>query len=217
MNFELLVETISNTHGHFQHQAAKAVNVSLTLRNWLIGFYIVEFELNGEDRSTYGERLFEELAKRLKSINGVDRRALYRFKDFYLLYPQISSYIVDNHKTLSITDLYSYQIVGAANPQIEELQKVGLATPQSQEKTQVPVDKLISSLSYTHFEQLLQIKDVLKRTFYEIACIKGTWSVKELKRQINSLYFERSGLSTKPEILRKLLSKKQKKPRPLKL
>lgn len=130
MNFEFLVKTISNTHGHFQHQAAKAVNVSLTLRNWLVGFYIVEFELNGEDRSTYGEKLFEELAKRLKSINGVDRRALYRFKDFYLLYPQISIYIVDNQGTLSISDLHSYQIVGATTPQIEKLQIVGLITPQ---------------------------------------------------------------------------------------
>lgn len=211
MNFDLLVDSISKTHSHFQQQAAKAVNVSLTLRNWLIGFYIVEFELNGEDRSTYGEKLFEELAERLKSINGVDRRALYRFKDFYLLYPQISFYIVDNHRTLSMNNLYSNQIMGSATPQIEELQKVGLATPQSQSKTQVPVEKLISSLSYTHFEQLLQIKDELKRTFYEIACIKGTWSVKELKRQINSLYFERSGLSTKPEILSQITQQKAEK------
>ncbi|MCZ8157882.1 MAG: PDDEXK nuclease domain-containing protein, partial [Leptospira sp.] len=211
MNFNLLVDSISKTHNHFQQQAAKAVNVSLTLRNWLIGFHIVEFELNGEDRSTYGQRLFEELAKRLKSINGVDRRALYRFRDFYLLYPQISIYIVDNHRTLSMSDLHSYQIMGSATPQIEELQKVGLATPQSQSKTQVPVEKLISSLSYTHFEQLLQIKDELKRTFYEIACIKGTWSVKELKRQINSLYFERSGLSTKPEILSQITKQKSEK------
>jgi hypothetical protein len=174
MNFDLLVDSISKTHSHFQQQAAKAVNVSLTLRNWLIGFYIVEFELNGEDRSTYGERLFEELAKRLRSINGVDRRALYRFKDFYLLYPQISIYIIDNHRTLSMNDLYATQIIGSATPQMEEFQKVGLPTPQSQIKTQVPVEKLVTSLSYTHFEQLLQIKDALKRTFYEIACLKGT-------------------------------------------
>ena len=49
MNFELLVDTISKTHSHFQQQAVKDVNISLTLRNWLFGFYIVEFGLNGED------------------------------------------------------------------------------------------------------------------------------------------------------------------------
>jgi hypothetical protein len=63
----------------------------------------------------------------------------------------------------------------------------------------VPADKIVSQLSYTHIEQLLPIQHPLKRTFYEIECIKGTWSVRELKRQINSLYFERSGMSKKPE------------------
>lgn len=51
MNFESLISVIEQTHLHFQQQAIKAVNVSLTVRNWLIGFYIVEFELNGEDRA----------------------------------------------------------------------------------------------------------------------------------------------------------------------
>ena len=35
----------------------------------------------------------------------------------------------------------------------------------------------------------------VKREFYQIECIRGNWSVRELKRQINSLYYERSGLS----------------------
>ncbi|MBA4302431.1 MAG: cytoplasmic protein [Cyclobacterium sp.] len=214
MNFERLVKTISNTHGHFQQQAAKAVNVSLTLRNWLIGFYIVEFELHGEDRSVYGDKLFDELAKRLKSIKGVDRRSLYRFKDFYLLYPQISNYITDNQFALFSSSSSTYQIMGSATPQKERFQIVGSATPQSQNKAQVPVEKLITCLSYTHIEQLLQIKDLLKRTFYEIACIKGTWSVKELKRQINSLYYERSGLSVKPEMLSEISQQKAEKTNP---
>jgi len=68
----------------------------------------------------------------------------------------------------------------------------------------VPPDKLISRLSFTHLIQLFPIKDPLHRTFYEIECIKGTWSVSELKRQIGSLYFERSGMSKNPEKLSKL-------------
>jgi hypothetical protein len=47
MKFESLVSTIEQTHSHFQEQAVKAVNISLTIRNYLIGFYIVEFEQNG--------------------------------------------------------------------------------------------------------------------------------------------------------------------------
>ena len=56
-------------------------------------------------------------------------------------------------------------------------------------------EKLISNLSYTHLEQLVAIEAPLKRAFYEIECIRGGWSVRALKRQISSLYFERSGMS----------------------
>ena len=54
---------------------------------------------------------------------------------------------------------------------------------------------LINRLSFTHFRLLLEIDDPLKRAFYEVESIKGNWSVRELKRHINSLYYERSGLS----------------------
>jgi hypothetical protein len=59
----------------------------------------------------------------------------------------------------------------------------------------VPGKKLLESLSFIHLAELFQIDDNLKRTFYEVECIKGCWSVRELKRQIASLYYERSGLS----------------------
>ena len=64
----------------------------------------------------------------------------------------------------------------------------------------VLAEKIISQLSYTHIEQLLPIQDPLKRTFYEVECIKGICSVRELKRQINSLYFERYGMNTVKDI-----------------
>ncbi|MEO6284743.1 MAG: PDDEXK nuclease domain-containing protein [Dyadobacter sp.] len=56
-------------------------------------------------------------------------------------------------------------------------------------------EKLISRLSFTHLVQLLPIGYQAKREFYETECMKGNWSVSELKRQINTLYFERSGIS----------------------
>lgn len=81
-------------------------------------------------------------------------------------------------------------------------------TPESKKHLQVPPEKIITKLSFTHLVELIKIDDPLKRTFYELECIKGTWSVRELKRQINSLYFERSGLSKKPEKLAKLVQQK---------
>ena len=69
-NFNSLIAFIDQTHRHFQLQAVKSVNVSLTLRNYLIGFYIVEFEQNGDDRASYGQALLDRLATELK-IKGL--------------------------------------------------------------------------------------------------------------------------------------------------
>jgi predicted nuclease of restriction endonuclease-like (RecB) superfamily len=60
---------------------------------------------------------------------------------------------------------------------------------------------LFNRISYTHFVELIRVDDSLKRLFYESECLKGTWSVKELKRQIGSLLYERTGLSQNKERL----------------
>lgn len=206
LNFESLVSVIEQTHIHFQHQAVKAVNVSLTIRNWLVGYYIAAFELNGEDRAKYGDNLFNELAIKFKHIKGIDRRSLYRFKDFYKLYPHLHSEIVSHTSFLS-NSLYD-KIVGTTTPQLINETIVGTTTPKSENKLMVPANKLLQNLSYSHIEQLLHIEDDLKRTYYEISCIKGTWSVKELKRQINILAFERVGLSTNVDLAQEQLLKK---------
>ena len=71
--------------------AGRAVNVSLTLRNWLIGWHICEYEQRGSDRAQYGERLLDRLAEALqgKGISRVDARELRRYRRFYTVYPQI--------------------------------------------------------------------------------------------------------------------------------
>jgi predicted nuclease of restriction endonuclease-like (RecB) superfamily len=56
--------------------------------------------------------------------------------------------------------------------------------------------------------QLFPINDPIKRAFYEMECIKGNWSVRELKRQINTLYYERSGMSRRPDQLSRLVQEK---------
>ena len=77
-------------HQLFEH-ATKAVNMSLTLRNWLIGLSIQTYELGGKDRATYGDRLFSKLSGDLtaRGISNCSRRQLYRYRDFYLAYPHI--------------------------------------------------------------------------------------------------------------------------------
>lgn len=206
LNFESLVAEIEQTHSHFQQQAVKAVNISLTIRNYLIGFYIVEFEQNGEDRAAYGSKLLDSLAAKL-SIKGLVSAEISRCRQFYFWYPQILGALTQEFKNLvpqHILGTLSQDSNMGVEPSI-----IVSSTPQSAKSNlYVPGEKLLSKLSFSHLVELIKIQDHLKRTFYEIECIKGTWSVRELKRQINSLYFERSGMSAKPELLSEITQQK---------
>jgi len=177
LTFNTLISSIQQVHGEMASQASRAVNISLTLRNWIIGYYIQEYEQNGADRADYGDRLIDELAIQLqtKGLERCDRRELYRYRIFYNTYPQIVESVTP--QLLSIDS--------------ETLTKVESATP----KLVISGKKLVEKLSFTHLAELIKIEENLKRVFYEIECIKGCWSVRELKRQIGSLYYERSGLS----------------------
>jgi len=209
MKFESLIQSIQQTHTVLQQYANKAINKSLTIRNWLSGFYIIEFEQKGEDRAKYGEKLLPELADAL-SIKGLGETNLKTNRQFYLLYPQISQVLTDELKKLgfvagSIRQLPTDEFHLNENQALEIGQS---QTAQLKKNLQVQPDKLIARLSYTHLVQLFPINDPLKRVFYEMECIKGGWSVAELKRQINSLYFERSGLSKNPEKLSAIIAEK---------
>jgi hypothetical protein len=89
MELSQLLERINSVHTYFQKEAVQQVNTALSLRNWLIGFYLYEYEQQGNDRAAYGERLYKTIAARLKEIKGMSEPRLYLYKDFYLAYPQI--------------------------------------------------------------------------------------------------------------------------------
>lgn len=210
MNFELLVNNILETHSTLQQSALKSINKHLTLRNWLIGFYIVEFEQKGEDRAKYNEKLLPELAKSI-NIKGLSETNLKLNRQFYNTYPQIGQTLSDQLKQLNIginpiRQTLSDEFQNTVNQPLGIVQTL---FAQSQNlKTQglqVPPDKLINLLSFSHFTLLFPIADPLKRTFYETECMKGNWSHNELRRQISSLYFERSGLSNNPEKLSRIV------------
>ena len=70
---------------------------------------------------------------------------------------------------------------------------------------------VFNRLSFTHIIQLLHVDDDLQRTFYAVEAMRGPWSVRELQRQIDTKYYERSGWSKKPELLAKRVSGKMEK------
>ena len=73
MKFEKLANSIKNINDKAGSTAKSAVNQLMTLRNWAIGYYIVEYEQKGKDRATYGERLLKRLAEQIniKGINDI--------------------------------------------------------------------------------------------------------------------------------------------------
>jgi len=220
MNFNKLITQIEQTHHQLQQHAINVVNISLTLRNWLVGLYIVEFEQAGEDRATYGERLLEKIAERLQHIEGFSHRNLKTFRAFYRTYPHISKIF---HKHQSID---SYQLKSLVMSVLDSIPQIGQPltaqftntptidgnnraigqplTAQLQivdNKILIPPEKLITHLTFTHLVEIIRIDDPLQRTFYEVECIKGNWSVRTLRRQIGTSLFERTGGSKNKEKL----------------
>jgi predicted nuclease of restriction endonuclease-like (RecB) superfamily len=193
MKFPELIHRIQSAHTQLQQQAVKAVNTYLTLRNWLIGCYIVEFEQHGEDRAEYGAKLLVKLASQLK-IKGLSAPELSRCRQFYHTYPEMIGSVTP------ISDSLSANLI------------LGSATQQSllaDQTTQKYYAELLSKVSFTHFVELIKIKDAVKRKFYELMVIKNTLSVRELEKQIATLTYERIGLSgdvekTAVEFTRKL-------------
>lgn len=202
MNFNQLITQLQTLDGSLKQHVAQTANVGLTLRNWLVGAYIIEFEQNGEERAKYGKRLLPEVETALK-IKGLTRIILQSCRLLYLAYPQICQTASDNFSWVSILDELHPQIPQLLPAESSEPIPLTLSVESARPDFALPVATLLQKLSFSHFVELLRITDPLQRAFYEIECVKGGWSVRELKRQVGSLLFERLGLSTdKDKLLR---------------
>lgn len=190
-DFGALAAAIRQAHEQMAAQAGRAVNISLTLRNWVIGCYIREYEQNGADRAQYGQDLLNRLSSRLEEEGSVKYhfRELRRCRQFYVAYPRIRGTLSPGFDHLLPQDIRKSLPTDSSAQSASEIR--GTLSPG----LQVPAERLVKSLSFSHFAELIPIDEPLKRAFYEIECIRGHWSVRELKRQIGSLYYERSGLS----------------------
>jgi uncharacterized protein DUF1016 len=191
ITFNSLVNSIQQIHGHLATQTKKAINISLTLRNWTIGSYIREYEQNGAERAEYGGKIVIELSHRLAKLGNIKYhpRELRRCRTFYEMYPQIRGMLSPQFDLLIPGTILKAQVSKTHETSTPVIR--GTLSPEFQ----IPVNNLVNSLSFSHFVALIKIINPLKRVFYEIECIQGNWSVRELKRQISSLYYERSGLS----------------------
>ena len=185
-SFGDLTSIIQTTHDAALSSAVKAINRMQTMRNWLIGYYIVEYEQNGKDRAEYGAKLLKKLEERVNR-KGISITLLKNSRSFYLYYPQM----VEN-------------LVPTISPTVsDQLVKQEEKSPTVSDQFKTSGKKIISLLSFSHIVELLTLDDPLARYFYEQECIKCTWSVRELRRQISTNLYVRAGISANPD---KLLS-----------
>lgn len=211
-NFDSLVGRIQSTNDILQDNARLVINRHVTAKAWLTGYYIVEYEQNGEDRAKYGERLLQNLADRLQDKRTFTYRSLKLYRQFYIAYSklnaQVSGFIMS---TSPIGQTVSAKLLPVDNEVVEIRQTLSaqLTVIQNSDITvQTAPELLFNRLSFSHLSLMLPIKDPLERAFYETMAIRGTWSVRELQRQIDSNYYVRSGWSGRPDALAKLVDGK---------
>ena len=208
MNFEELELSVNNLNTVFEENTAKAINRNITARNWLIGYYIVNYEQNGEDRAKYGDKTLLKLAENLNK-KSLSYRNLKLYRQFYIefkvLGKPIFDYILNEFRTdenwlhnirqTLIEDKNTVKDLAISDCQIGQT----VSAQFEDDELQIPPEKLFSHLSFSHFTLIMGVDNHLAKIFYELETIRGVWSFRELKRQIHTNYFERSAISRNPQ------------------
>lgn len=194
-SFSDLASIIQSTHDVAQSSAIRAINRMQTMRNWLIGYYIVEFEQHGKDRAEYGTQLLKKLEEQVNR-KGLNVTLFQTSRNFYNLYPQMGGLFVPNeiYSTLSNKSESRIPLMDKST----DAQTNTICATVSH-KFQTPPEMIVSRLSFSHLREIMSVDDPLARYFYEQECIKCTWSVRELRRQISTNLYFRAGISANPE------------------
>lgn len=187
-DFQSLILLCRETHEIMQGRAARSVNIGLVVRNWLFGWYLVEYQQNGADRAEYGERFIDVLSEKLKKqgIKGGSSTRLRLYRSFYQQYEKIQptlsgefrNPLFENH--LEIQPTVSVKSDGRISQTLSRISPdIWLALSAE------------FKLSWSHYVVLLTVDDSEERSFYEIEAAANSWSVRELERQISSSFYQR--------------------------
>lgn len=187
-----------------RHTSVRVTNALMTATYWEVGRRIVEFEQGGKKRAEYGEELLERLAADLTTRcgRGFSRFNLARFRSFYLAFPP--------EKIRATLSLKSAERDGSgdgnnrATASLESTRTVA---------SNVPIGGIARAfpLPWSHYVLLIRnARSAEALDFYHTEALRGGWSVRQLDRQINSLFYERTAHSRN----KATMLKKGSKPRP---
>ncbi|MEI6423111.1 MAG: DUF1016 N-terminal domain-containing protein, partial [Lentisphaerota bacterium] len=198
--FKQLVDLCRLTHEEMQSRAGRSVDAFLVIRNWLFGWYIVEYEQKGADRAEYGSRFMETLSERLKQdkIKGSSPTRLKLYRAFYQQFKQIRPTASDELKEMKPSKEALHRIRPTVSD--ESLPSIYATHVITQELVEQLLNRF--SLGWSHYVELLSIDKPDERRFYEIEATSNNWSVRELERQIASSLYERLALSRDKEEIR---------------
>ena len=152
-------------------------------------------EQKGSDRARYGDRLLKRLEERVNT-KGLNETLFRNSRTFYNLYPQIAELFKKGATA-------SHKLIAEIHPTAsDELKNNQMEIhPTLSDEFATPPKMIIERLPFSHLCEIMTQKDPPARFFYETECIKGTWSVKELRRQIATNLYFRSGVSKDPKKL----------------
>ena len=202
-NISIQIESINS---YFSDYANRQVNYAYTLRNWLIGMYLFEFEQKGLERAEYGESLYRNIAKSLKEkkVKGMSFTSLHTFKKFFQVYPTIVQLLPEqllssNNHSFGIVQSLTEQFTKDNNTNIQSI--IGQSITDTKSISVENPSLFLSKISFTHIVEFLKFENPIQRSFYEIQTIKNNWTVRQLQREINSMLYERIGLGTDKELI----------------
>ncbi len=187
-NYKKLLSSVVSLIEDARKQTVREVNTIITKTYWEIGRLVVEEEQKGEKRAEYGEQIILQLSHDLldKFGKGFSRSNIQNMRLFYLTYSKCQTLFGKSEK---------WQTVSAESSAIQKCQTVsGIFEPL---------------LSWSHYCELIKLDDDLARSFYEQESSQNNWSVRELKRQMNSMLFERIALSKDRKKVKQLAKKGQ--------
>lgn len=166
--YETILQEVPGIVAVARRSAVRSVNAFITASSWLIGRRIVESEQEGGERAEYGTALTQRLSTELtrKFGRGFSRQNLQLMRLFYLTY-----------SSAGICQTASGKFTIAA--------------------TEAHLKELLSAfpLPWSAYVRLLSVRTESAREFYEQEALQGGWTVRQLERQINSQFYERTALS----------------------
>ena len=157
--------------------SARVVNSLMTATYWEIGRRIVEHEQAGEKRAGYGEEVVKKLSADLtrRFGRGFGPAQVASMRQFHLTFPLPRKF----QSLIGKSEIVQAAIGESSALAIDHLSPVARALP----------------LPWTHYVRLLRVRNALAREFYGREALAGGWSVRQLDRQINSQFYERTVLS----------------------